>query len=158
MSIKGSSISCPLSLCSGPMNSTPSTGMSFSWMAFCKRARAHQLTPSITLICAREYYKTITCTHVWYFRNNSLHGSALRSPFRNFSANQRLKHGHTRAWAPCSPRRRCSSSAPRPAASVSCSVRGERSVWSVISLGATRLCWYHVVPRGAWWARHAKRV
>lgn len=33
-----------------------------------------------------------TWTHVWYLRNSSLHGSALRSPFRNFSANQRLKH------------------------------------------------------------------
>lgn len=50
----------------GPMNSTPSTGMSFSLMAF--------------------------CTHRWYFRKVSEHGSPLRSPFRNFSANQRLKH------------------------------------------------------------------
>lgn len=50
----------------GPMNSTPSIGMSFSLMAF--------------------------CTHRWYFRKVSVHGSPLRSPFRNFSANQRLKH------------------------------------------------------------------
>lgn len=50
----------------GPMNSTPSIGMSFSLMAF--------------------------CTQRWYFRKVSVHGSPLRSPFRNFSANQRLKH------------------------------------------------------------------
>lgn len=50
----------------GPMNSTPSTGMSFSLMAF--------------------------CTQRWYRRKVSVHGSPLRSPFRNFSANQRLKH------------------------------------------------------------------
>lgn len=50
----------------GPMNSTPSIGMSFSLMAF--------------------------CTQCWYFRKLSVHGSPLRSPFRNFSANQRLKH------------------------------------------------------------------
>lgn len=50
----------------GPINSTPSIGMSFSLMAF--------------------------CTHRWYFRKVSVHGSPLRSPFRNFSANQRLKH------------------------------------------------------------------
>ncbi|KAG7240158.1 hypothetical protein INR49_027526 [Caranx melampygus] len=48
------------------MNSTPSIGMSFSLMAF--------------------------CTHRWYFLKVSVHGSPLRSPFRNFSANQRLKH------------------------------------------------------------------
>lgn len=50
----------------GPMKSTPSIGMSFSLMAF--------------------------CTQCWYFRKLSVHGSPLRSPFRNFSANQRLKH------------------------------------------------------------------
>lgn len=50
----------------GPMKSTPSMGMSFSLMAF--------------------------CTQRWYFRKLSVHGSPLRSPFRNFSANQRLKH------------------------------------------------------------------
>lgn len=50
----------------GPMNSTPSIGMSFSLMAF--------------------------CTQRWYFRKVSVHGSPLRSPFKNFSANQRLKH------------------------------------------------------------------
>ncbi|CAB1442821.1 unnamed protein product [Pleuronectes platessa] len=50
----------------GPMKSSPSTGMSLSLMA--------------------------ACTQRWYFRKVSVHGSPPRSPFRNFSANQRLKH------------------------------------------------------------------
>ncbi|TNN39106.1 hypothetical protein EYF80_050741 [Liparis tanakae] len=53
------------------MNSTPSTGMSFSRMAF--------------------------CTQRWYSRKVSVHGSPLRSPFRNLSANQRLKHRSVQA-------------------------------------------------------------
>lgn len=50
----------------GPMNSIPSTGMSLSLIAFWTQER--------------------------YRRKSSVHGSPLPSPFRNFSANHRLKH------------------------------------------------------------------
>jgi len=100
----------------GPINSTPSIGMSFSLMAFCKHThtRASVIDSWFTgsslgfetqsqvfshfrgLIYNHihncSHARICTWTHVWYLWNNSLHGSALRSPFRNFSANQRLKH------------------------------------------------------------------
>lgn len=91
-------ISCPLSLCSGPWTphlrqGCPSPG----WLSVNKHERISGLdrcwhARDDFYNAHRRAYTDITCTHVWYLWNNSLHGSALRSPFRNFSANQRLKH------------------------------------------------------------------